>query len=93
MLRHFSTPAAKGLKSRFPRQTQDLTRSPETIRGDARPPRIFDEMIEKAPVFIDRRSGAALISANLFPISHRSLEALVTTLRNFLTAMLGPVIN
>ena len=45
-------------------------------------------MIEKAPVFIDRRSGAALISANLFPISHRSLEALVTTLRNFLTAML-----
>jgi hypothetical protein len=35
---------------------------------------LFGELLEQAPVFVDRRSGAELISDNLFPVSHRSLE-------------------
>jgi hypothetical protein len=36
---------------------------------------LFEGMLDEAPTFIDRRAGAKLVSDNLFPVSHRSIEA------------------
>ena len=35
---------------------------------------LFENMLEKAPAFVDRRTAAELITGNLFPVSHRSLD-------------------
>lgn len=35
---------------------------------------ITDEVLKSLPPRMDRRTGAALISRHLFPISHRTLE-------------------
>jgi hypothetical protein len=34
---------------------------------------LFQEILEEAPVFLDRRAGAELLSAKLFPVSHRAI--------------------
>jgi hypothetical protein len=36
---------------------------------------LFEEMLAKAPAYIDRRTGAVLVTKHLFPVSHRSIEA------------------
>jgi len=38
-------------------------------------PSWLEELLKALPANIDRRRGAAEISRNLFPVSHRSLEA------------------
>jgi hypothetical protein len=38
------------------------------------PPNLL-EVLADQPTNVDRRTGAALISRHLFPVSHRSLEA------------------
>ena len=49
---------------------------PSTKPGQVQPDllELFEEMLEKAPAFIDRRTGAELITGNLFPVSPRSIE-------------------
>lgn len=38
-------------------------------------PSELEEVLASLPVNVDRRTGAALITKYLFPVSHRSLEA------------------
>jgi hypothetical protein len=43
--------------------------------GAAKLPPEFQELLAQLPTNVDRRTGAALITQHLFPVSYRSLEA------------------
>ena len=47
----------------------------ETLNSKAaKLPAEFQELLALLPANVDRRTGAALITKHLFPVSHRSLE-------------------
>jgi hypothetical protein len=43
--------------------------------GAAKLPAELQELLAQLPTNVDRRTGAALITQHLFPVSYRSLEA------------------
>jgi hypothetical protein len=48
----------------------------ETLNSSAaKLPPEFQELLVRLPANVDRRTGAALITKHLFPVSYRSLEA------------------
>jgi hypothetical protein len=49
---------------------------PRTTKGStAALPKELQELLAGLPPNVDRRTGAKLITDNMFPVSHRSLEA------------------
>jgi hypothetical protein len=53
-------------------QAQARSKNPLDLSPDLL--ELFEEMLEKAPAFIDRRAAAALISDHLFPVARRTIE-------------------
>jgi hypothetical protein len=52
-----------------------MSKHAQRITTEAELPPHIAEALKELPAYVDRRTGAALITQYLFPVSHRTLEA------------------